>query len=159
MGLSHLDKDGNANMVDVSNKSVTERTAIARAIVSFSSETFNKVIVGNNKKGDIISVSKIAGIMAAKNTSNLIPLCHPLNLSKVDITFKFLEETCELKITSVVTVTGKTGVEMEALVAVNVAALTIYDMCKAIDKNIVIKEVKLLEKTGGKSGHFRRLQV
>ena len=157
MGLSHLDKDGHANMVDVSNKTITTRTAKAIALVSFSSDTYQTVIDGNNKKGDILSVSKIAGIMAAKNTSNLIPLCHPLNITNVDIEFMFLDDSHDLQIISSVTVSGQTGVEMEALVAVNVAALTIYDMCKAIDKNIIIKEVKLLEKTGGKSGEFKRL--
>ena len=157
MGLSHLDKDGHANMVDVSNKTITTRTAKAIALVSFSSNTYQTVIDGNNKKGDILSVSKIAGIMAAKNTSNLIPLCHPLNITNVDIEFMFLDDSHDLQIISSVTVSGQTGVEMEALVAVNVAALTIYDMCKAIDKNIIIKEVKLLEKTGGKSGEFKRL--
>ena len=157
MGLSHLDKDGHANMVDVSNKTITTRTAKAIALVSFSSDTYQTVIDGNNKKGDILSVSKIAGIMAAKNTSNLIPLCHPLNITNVDIEFMFLDDSHDLQIISTVTVSGQTGVEMEALVAVNVAALTIYDICKAIDKNIIIKEVKLLEKTGGKSGEFKRL--
>lgn len=157
MVFSHLDKNGNAKMVDVSNKNETVRTATARALVRFSKDTYSTIKNGNNKKGDIINVSKIAGIMAAKQTSSLIPLCHPINISGIDIIFNFLDESYELEIISEVKINGYTGVEMEALVAVNIAALTIYDMCKAIDKSITITNIQLLQKTGGKSGDFKRV--
>lgn len=159
MKLSHLDNKGNAEMVDVSEKNETLRIARAMAIVEFSKETYNIVKTGNSKKGDILGVAKIAGIMAAKKTSSLIPLCHPLLINKIDVSFKYIDTSNEIHITSTVSVNGKTGVEMEALVAANIAALTIYDMSKAIDKNIKIKEVKLIEKSGGKSGHFKRLEL
>lgn len=155
MKITHLNNEGNANMVDVSNKNETKREAKAQAIVQMSKEAYDVLKSGYAKKGDILSVAQVAGIMAAKNTSNIIPLCHPLNLTHINIEYSFFDDTFELTITSTVSLTGKTGVEMEALTSASVAALTVYDMLKAIDKKIVIKEVKLLEKTGGKSGTFR----
>ena len=152
--LTHLDEKGNANMVDVGNKDITRRMAIARGEVLMAKETFIEVTTGANKKGDLLAVSKIAGIMAAKKTSELIPLCHPLNLLKVDVQITPDEGLPGLRIESAVTVEGKTGVEMEALTAVSVAALTIYDMAKAIDKKMTIQNIHLVEKHGGKSGDF-----
>lgn len=152
--LTHLDADGNANMVDVSEKAITSREATARAEVRMLPETLTLITEGGHKKGDVLAVARIAGIQAAKRTSDLIPLCHPLMLSKVKVELTpdpasssvVIEATCKLA--------GQTGVEMEALTAASVAALTIYDMCKAVDKGMVIAEVKLLEKKGGKSGHW-----
>ena len=156
MELSHVNKDGNARMVDVSKKDETLRTAKAGAIVSMKSETLQRILKGGIKKGDVLAVSQVAGIMAAKKTSDIIPMCHPLLITGVDIDFSHDLDKNELYIESRVSLTGKTGAEMEALTAASITALTIYDMCKAIDKNIVIKEIKLLEKTGGKSGEYKR---
>lgn len=155
MKITHLNKDGNANMVDVSNKDDSKRVAKAIATVSLHQESYRVLKEGHVKKGDILSIAQVAGIMAAKNTSNMIPLCHPLNLSHIDIEYSFNDELMELGILSIVSLVGKTGVEMEALSAVSITALTVYDMLKAIDKKIVIKDIKLLEKQGGKSGDFR----
>jgi len=156
MDLTHLNKEGRAKMVDVTEKSDTVRIAKAISTISMKKETLKRIIDGGIKKGDVLSVSQVAGIMAAKKTSDIIPMCHPLLLTSVDISFNHDIEKNELYIESTVSLKGKTGVEMEALTAVSVAALTIYDMCKAIDKAIIIKETKLLEKTGGKSGTYRR---
>ena len=156
MELSHLNKEGYAYMVDVSEKADTLRIAIAEATIKMKNETLIRIIEGGLKKGDVLSVSQVAGIMAAKKTPQLIPMCHPLLLSSVDISFNHNLFTSELMIQSTVSLTGKTGVEMEALTAVSVAALTVYDMCKSIDKGMIIKEIKLLKKTGGKSGEYRR---
>ncbi|MDC0559047.1 cyclic pyranopterin monophosphate synthase MoaC [Candidatus Izimaplasma bacterium] len=156
MGLSHINNEGRANMVDVSDKTDTLRIAEAVGSIHMKKETLERIINGGIKKGDVLAVSQVAGIMAAKNTSNIIPMCHPLLLTSVDISFSHDFESCILTVKSTVSLTGKTGVEMEALTAVNVALLTVYDMCKAIDKDMIIKEVKLLSKSGGRSGEYRR---
>lgn len=155
MGLSHLNKEGHAKMVDVTEKAITKRTAIAKATLTMLPETLVRIIEGGIKKGDVLAVSQVAGIMAAKKTPEIIPMCHPLLLTSVNIEFDHNIFKSELYIKSTVSLHGKTGVEMEALTAVSVSALTVYDMCKAIDKGIIIKEIKLLEKTGGKSGEYR----
>lgn len=157
MGISHINKDGNAVMIDVSDKSITSRTAKARSTIKMKKETLNRIYSFDIKKGDVLGVSQVAGIMAAKRTSDIIPMCHPLLLTGIDINFDKSDELSELYITATVKVTGQTGVEMEALTAVSVAALTVYDMCKSIDKNMEISNTILLEKTGGKSGIFRKL--
>jgi len=156
MKITHLNKDGNANMVDVSDKIETTRIATAQTTMVFNQETYQVLKNGYVKKGDILSVAQTAGIMGAKQTSNLIPMCHPLNITSVNIEYLFIDESLELQIQSTVKIAGKTGVEMEALMSVSITALTIYDMCKAIDKGIVIKETKLISKSGGKSGDFKR---
>lgn len=152
--LTHLDADGNANMVDVSEKAVTSREATARAEVRMLPETLKLITEGGHKKGDVLAVARIAGIQAAKRTSDLIPLCHPLMLSKVKVELTPDVENGRVVIEATCKLAGQTGVEMEALTAASVAGLTIYDMCKAVDKGMVIGEVKLLEKKGGKSGHW-----
>ena len=156
MKITHLNKDGNANMVDVTDKDQTVRTATAQAIMVFNDETYQVLKKGYVKKGDILSVAQTAGIMGAKQTSNIIPMCHPLNITSVNIKYSFNDEHNELVIESTVKITGKTGVEMEALTSASITALTVYDMCKAMDKGIIIKETKLLSKSGGKSGDFKR---
>ncbi len=153
--LTHLDDQGNANMVDVSEKQVTFREAIAYAEVEMLPETLQLITEGGHKKGDVLAVARIAGIQAAKRTSELIPLCHPLMLSKVSVDLEPNAERNVIEITAVCKLAGQTGVEMEALTAACVAGLTIYDMCKAVDKGMVISSVKLLEKKGGKSGHWK----
>ncbi|MCP4595618.1 cyclic pyranopterin monophosphate synthase MoaC [Neptuniibacter sp.] len=153
--LTHLDDQGNANMVDVSEKQVTFREAIAYAEVEMLPETLQLITEGGHKKGDVLAVARIAGIQAAKRTSELIPLCHPLMLSKVSVDLEPNAERNVIEITAVCKLAGQTGVEMEALTAASVAGLTIYDMCKAVDKGMVISSVKLLEKKGGKSGHWK----
>lgn len=152
--LNHFDSKGNAIMVDVTEKKVTERQAIARGKIFVNDETYKRILDGNMTKGDVLGVARIAGIMATKKTSDLIPMCHPLMLTKSQIDFEFNEEEKSITAISTVKLSGKTGVEMEALTGVNVALLTIYDMCKAIDKNMVISDIHLVEKTGGKSGNF-----
>lgn len=152
--LTHFNKDGKAYMVDVSEKNETKRIAISSGKIFTNDETFKKIKEGDIKKGDVLGVARVAAIMAAKKTSELIPMCHPLFLTGVDIEFKLDELNQSVECIATVKTTGKTGVEMEALTAVNVALLTIYDMCKAMDKKMVIGEIKLLEKQGGKSGHF-----
>jgi cyclic pyranopterin phosphate synthase len=152
--LSHLDDSGAAHMVDVSDKAVTGREASAEAIIVLPPEAFEAAKNGNAPKGDVIATARIAGIMAAKKTPDLIPLCHPLALSNADVEFEWLEERTAIRIIATVKCTGQTGVEMEALTAASVAALTIYDMVKAIDKSAVIETVRLLAKSGGKSGVF-----
>ncbi|WP_297418557.1 cyclic pyranopterin monophosphate synthase MoaC [Clostridium sp.] len=152
MELNHFDKNGNAIMVDVTNKDVTERTAIAKGKIIVNKEVFDAVKNGTSKKGDVLGVARVAGIMATKKTSDLIPMCHVLMITKSSIDFKMSEEKLEIEATCIVKVSGKTGVEMEALTGVTVALLTIYDMCKAMDKTMEIGEVYLYKKTGGKSG-------
>jgi cyclic pyranopterin monophosphate synthase len=152
-GLSHLDQKGQAHMVDVSGKAVTARTATARARLILLPETVMMIREGTAKKGDVLATARIAGIQAAKRTSDLIPLCHPLMLSKVSIEFAIGDG--QIDVEAVVKVEGKTGVEMEALTACAVACLTLYDMVKAVDRAIVITDLRLIEKMGGKSGHFR----
>ncbi|VYU05010.1 cyclic pyranopterin monophosphate synthase MoaC [Clostridium paraputrificum] len=153
-GLNHFDEKGNAVMVDVSEKSETKRIAVAKGSIKVSKEIMNLIKTGNIKKGDVLGVSRVAGIMASKQTSNLIPMCHPLMINGANIDFELDEENSRVIIYGSVKTTGKTGVEMEALTAVSVAALTIYDMCKAVDKRMVIENIHLVSKTGGKSGEF-----
>jgi cyclic pyranopterin phosphate synthase len=153
--FTHINQDGKANMVDVTAKEVTVRQAIAEAYVDMSPETLALIVNGQHHKGDVFATARIAGIMAAKKTSDLIPLCHPLALTKVEVNITAETDMNRVRIESLCKLSGKTGVEMEALTAASVAALTIYDMCKAIQKDMVISAVKLLEKTGGKLGHFK----
>ena len=152
--LNHFDSNGNAIMIDVTEKNITERQAIAKGKIFVNDETYKRIVEGNMAKGDVLAVARVAGIMATKKTSELIPMCHPLMLTKSKIDFEFNEEEKSITAISLVKLAGKTGVEMEALTGVNVALLTIYDMCKAIDKNMVISDIHLVEKTGGKSGKF-----
>jgi len=154
--LTHLDQHGRGRMVDVTEKEITLRTARAQALVEVSRETLQAITGGQVKKGDVFSVAQVAGIMAAKKTSALIPLCHPLPLTNVEIEFEIDEPERLIRIISAVRTKAATGVEMEALTAATVAALAVYDMCKALQKDIVIREVALLEKTGGKSGDYRK---
>lgn len=153
-GLSHLNSAGEANMVDVSDKSQTVREARAEGTISMSQETLQAVADNAIGKGEVLAVARIAGIQAAKKCSDLIPLCHPLMLAKVSVEFEVLEQG--IRIEAMCKLSGQTGVEMEALTAVSVAALTIYDMCKAMDKGMIISEIGLLTKTGGKSGDWHR---
>lgn len=153
--LTHLGAQGEANMVDVGEKAETTRTAIAEGFVSMLPETLATILAGNAKKGDVLGVARIAGIMAAKKTHELIPLCHPLLLTKVSVEIEADHALPGLKVTALARVTGKTGVEMEALTAASVACLTIYDMAKAVDRAMVISGVRLVEKTGGKSGDYK----
>lgn len=150
--LTHLDDQSRARMVDVGAKPDTERVAIARGEVHMKKETFDLIRIGQIKKGDVLTVAQIAGISAAKRTSELIPLCHPLQLSKIDVDLVLDESIPGVVITAAVKVTGKTGVEMEALTAVSVAALTVYDMAKAAEKTMRIQNIRLIEKHGGQSG-------
>ena len=154
MEFTHFDGQGNARMVDVSGKNITARTAVAEGIIRVSEEVFRAVTEKTVKKGDVLTVAQVAGIMGCKRTAELIPMCHLLNLSNATLTFKLLPETLEIKAICTVKTEGKTGVEMEALTGVSTALLTIYDMCKAIDKRMVIREIHLVEKHGGKSGDF-----
>lgn len=153
--LTHIDAAGQAQMVDVGAKSVTERIAIAEAVVGMQPETLKLIIEGGHKKGDVFAVARIAGIQAAKKCADLIPLCHPLMLSSVNVNLEADTAASQVRITATCKLAGQTGVEMEALTAASVAALTIYDMCKAVDRGMVIESVRLLEKAGGKSGHYR----
>lgn len=153
--LTHINKHGEANMVDVGNKAETVREARAEAIVSMSEQTLKMILAGDHHKGDVFATARIAGIQAAKRTWELIPLCHPLLLTKVEVNLSALPKTNQVRIESICRLSGKTGVEMEALTAASVAALTIYDMCKAVQKDMVIGPVRLLAKSGGKSGDFK----
>ncbi|MBB1314533.1 MULTISPECIES: cyclic pyranopterin monophosphate synthase MoaC [Aliivibrio] len=153
--FTHINASGEANMVDVSAKQETVREARAEAFVHMAPETLKLIVSGSHHKGDVFATARIAGIQAAKKTWDLIPLCHPLLLTKVEVQLEAIEAENMVRIESVCKLTGKTGVEMEALTAASVAALTIYDMCKAVQKDMVISQVRLLEKTGGKSGHFK----
>lgn len=152
--LTHFDSKGNARMVDVSEKNKTVREATAVSRIRVSKETIEAIEQGKVGKGDVLGVARVAGIMASKQTSNLIPMCHPLMISSSNVDFEINREECYIDITAIVKIVDKTGVEMEALTAATVAALTIYDMCKAIDKRMVIENTHLLKKTGGKSGEF-----
>lgn len=152
--LTHINEKGEAHMVDVSAKAQTERVAVAKASVLMQPETLNLIVEGTAKKGDVLGTARIAGIMAAKRTHELIPLCHPLALSKVTIDLDANSETSAIEVTATVKVTGPTGVEMEALTAASVAGLTVYDMVKAVDRGIRISNLRLVNKTGGKSGTF-----
>lgn len=152
--LSHVDSKGDVQMVDVSDKSISTRKAIASGKVIMSLETLNKIQAGNNPKGDIISTAKIAGIMAAKQTAQLIPLCHPLPLQKISVTITANENLPGYDIEAMIKTNAQTGVEMEALTAVSITALTLYDMAKAIDKSLTITDIQLVSKTGGKSDYY-----
>jgi cyclic pyranopterin phosphate synthase len=154
--LTHLDESGRARMVDVSDKDVTRREATARAFVWMQPETARLIASGGVAKGDVLAVAQVAGVMAAKRTPDLIPMCHPLPITGVDMAFDLDPDRGRLEIQATVRVTGRTGVEMEALTAAAVAALTVYDMCKAVDRGMRIEDVELLHKVGGKSGEFRR---
>ena len=153
--LSHLNERGEARMVDVSEKDVTSRTAIAEGFVGMAPETLELIEKGEAKKGDVLATARIAGIMAAKRTHDLIPLCHPLPIAKATVDFTLSHDPVGVHVTAEVKVTGKTGVEMEALTAVSVACLTIYDMLKAADKAMRFDGIRLVEKLGGRSGHYR----
>jgi cyclic pyranopterin monophosphate synthase len=152
--LTHLDASGQANMVDVSDKEVTSRVAIAEGFVVTKPETVAIIASGDAKKGDVLGAARLAGIMAAKRTHELIPLCHPLMITKVTVDFVPDAGASTIDVSATVKVEGKTGVEMEALTACSVACLTLYDMCKAVDRGMKISNLRLVEKTGGKSGHF-----
>lgn len=157
--FTHFNEEGHARMVDVSDKDITKRSATAQSKIKVTEEIYTAITEENIKKGDVLAVSQVAGIMAAKNTSQIIPMCHPLMLNGVDISFEWENDAKNdefiLKINATVKTTGKTGVEMEALTAASAAALTVYDMCKALDKGMEILETKLLLKSGGKSGDFQ----
>lgn len=152
--LTHFNRQGRAQMVDVTEKAVTHRTAVAAGEVHMAPETLEKIKAGTVKKGDVLAVAQVAGIQAAKHSWELIPMCHPLPLTGIDITFTLSDDPCMVEIAATVTCTGVTGVEMEALTAVSVAALTIYDMCKAVQKDMHITHIRLLKKSGGKSGDY-----
>lgn len=154
--FTHFDKQGNAIMVDVSEKQETVRVADAAGNIKMSAEAYELVKSGSISKGDVLGIARVAGVMAAKKVDQLIPLAHPLMITKVIIDFKLRDENTSVDIFATVGINGKTGVEMEALTAVSIAALTIYDMCKAVDKSMVISDVRLLKKTGGKSGTYIR---
>ena len=152
--LTHFNEQGRARMVDVTEKAPTFRRAAAAGEIQVSKETLDAIREGKLKKGDVLAVAQVAGIQAAKHNWELIPMCHPLPLTGIDITFRLSDEPCMVEIQAAVTCTGVTGVEMEALTAVSVAALTVYDMCKAVQKNMEITNIRLLEKSGGKSGDY-----
>lgn len=152
--LTHFDEDGKAIMVDVTEKKETKRVAVTSGKITMNLETYNRVKKGTIEKGDVLGVARVAGIMAAKKTSDLIPMCHPLFLTGVEVEFNFLDGELAIEARVTVKTFGKTGVEMEALTAVSTTLLTIYDMCKAMDKSMIISDIKLCKKTGGKSGEF-----
>jgi len=152
--FTHIDSEGNAFMVDVSEKDITERKAVAEGSITLCREAYEKVLSGQMKKGDVLTVAQVAGIMGTKRTSDLIPMCHNINLTNAKVTFSFDDASCRITAVCTVKCGGKTGVEMEALTGVSVALLTIYDMCKAIDKRIIMSDIHLCEKSGGKSGEF-----
>jgi cyclic pyranopterin phosphate synthase len=153
--LSHLNERGEARMVDVSEKAVTSRTAVAEGFVAMAPETLDMILEGRAPKGDVLATARLAGIMGAKKTSELIPLCHPLPLTQVVLDFTPSREPSGIRVEATAKVDGKTGVEMEALTAVTVACLTLYDMCKAVDRAMSFSGIRLVEKTGGRSGDFR----
>lgn len=157
MKLSHLDQKGNARMVDVGGKAITSRMAVAQAEITMQAETLEMITQGIMPKGDVFACARIAGIMAAKRTFEMIPMCHPLPIESVTMDFEIQSPTC-VCVKATVRCDWKTGIEMEALTAVSIAALTVYDMCKAVDRGMVIQNICLLEKSGGKSGHFVRKQ-
>ncbi len=153
--FTHFDDDGAARMVDVGSKQATHRVAKAAGIVRMKPQTLAKITAGDVRKGNVLEVARLAGIMATKQTGNLIPLCHPLGIDSVSIDFEAIDSEA-IEIEATVSVFAKTGVEMEAMTAVSVAALTIYDMCKSVDRGMMISDIRLVEKSGGKSGHFIR---
>jgi len=157
--LTHFDAEGKAIMVDVGDKNITKREALAAGTVKMKPATLEKILANTMKKGDVLAVARLAGIMGAKQTSNLIPLCHPLPITSVEVDFDCDQENGLVHIGALTKVTGQTGIEMEALTAVSIAALTIYDMCKAIDKEMEIDQIRLLKKSGGRSGTFVRAEL
>lgn len=154
--FTHFDTDGNAIMVDVGDKKITTRQAIATGSIQMSPECFQKVVEGKMGKGDVLGIARVAGIMGVKNTSSLIPLCHIILIEKAEIEFEYNPDQCRIDVSCTVKTTGVTGVEMEALTGVSITLLTIYDMCKAVDKSMIISSISLKEKTGGKSGVYKR---
>jgi len=154
--LTHVDSQGQANMVDVTDKQITARTATAEGYISMNTNALDAIINNTNKKGDVLATARIAGIQAAKKCAELIPLCHPLMLSKVDVSFEVKPAQQQIKVISLCKLSGQTGVEMEALTAVSVALLTLFDMCKAIDPMMIISDIAVLSKKGGKTGHWTR---
>ena len=152
--FTHFDNEGRSRMVDVGGKEITHRTAIAAAKVFVNRETFNLIKTGGMKKGDVLTVAQVAGIMGAKQTPNLIPMCHPVQIEGINLSLKLNDENLSVEIISEVHCEGKTGVEMEALTAVSIAALTVYDMCKAVQKDIIISDIKLIKKSGGIHGDY-----
>ncbi|MFK5915074.1 MAG: cyclic pyranopterin monophosphate synthase MoaC [Woeseiaceae bacterium] len=153
--LTHFNEQGDAHMVDVGEKKETHRVAVCEGTISMEAETLEKILQGDHKKGDVLGIARIAGIMASKKTSELIPLCHPLMLTHIEIEFTPNQEENSIYCTCQVETRGQTGVEMEALTAIQVALLTIYDMCKAIDRGMTMDNIRLIEKKGGKSGHWK----
>lgn len=156
MGLTHIDESGKARMVDVTAKAATEREAVAKGRVLMKKETLELILACEIKKGDVLGVARVAGIMAAKKTAEIIPLCHPLNITSVTVDFEPVSDPPSIEITATAKIASQTGVEMEAMTAVSAAALTVYDMCKAADKGMVLSDIRLVRKTGGKSGTFVR---
>ena len=154
--LTHFNKAGEAHMVDVGDKAMTQRIAVAEGLIRMRAETLKLIVDGSHGKGDVLGIARVAGIMAAKKTSDLIPLCHPLAISKVAVDFEIQDEQNAVVCRATVHTSGQTGVEMEALTAVQIALLTVYDMCKAVDRGMTITDVGLLEKSGGKSGSWHR---
>jgi cyclic pyranopterin phosphate synthase len=154
--FTHFNEEGRAKMVDVGEKNESHRTAVAAARVLVNQSTFDLIRSGGMKKGDVLTVAQVAGVMGAKRTPDLIPMCHPVLVNGIDLSLRLNEERCSVEIEATVSCDGRTGVEMEALTAVSTAALTVYDMCKAVQKDIVISDIRLLEKTGGVHGDFRR---
>ena len=154
--LSHFNQQGEAQMVDISNKDITSRTAVAEGLIYMQAETLQHIKTGSHKKGDVLGIARIAGIMAAKKTSELIPLCHSLKLSHIEISFSIRTDQESICCRAHASATAKTGVEMEALQAVQTALLTIYDMCKAVERGMIISDIKLIEKSGGRSGTWKR---
>ena len=154
--LTHLNERGEANMVDVGSKEITERSAVAAGEISMQASTLAQVVDGTNAKGDVLAVARVAGIMAAKRTSELVPLCHSLSLTRVEVSFEPDPKTSAIACRAIAETRERTGVEMEALTAVQVGLLTIYDMCKAVDREMIIGAVRLLEKSGGRSGNWKR---
>jgi cyclic pyranopterin phosphate synthase len=154
--LTHLNESGEAHMVDVGAKPASAREAVAEGKIRMQPETLRLIMAGGHKKGDVLAVARIAGIMAAKKTAELIPLCHPLALTRVEVELVPDEKQAVVLCRVIAATTGPTGVEMEALTAVQIALLTIYDMCKAVDRGMVVSEIRLMEKSGGRSGHFKR---
>lgn len=157
--LTHINEQGRAKMVDVSGKEVTTREAVAKGKISMQSETLDLIIEGKVKKGDVLAVAQVAGIMAAKKTWEIIPMCHPIQITGVDINFNIDKIDSTIEIEAVARTKDRTGIEMEVLTAVSVAALTIYDMCKAVDRAMIISDIKLIKKSGGKSGDYVRRET
>ena len=156
MKSSHFNNKGSARMVDISDKNSTSREAVAKASVKMKKETFNMILKGLHKKGDVLSIARIAGIMGAKRTSEIIPLCHPINIEAIELEFETNNKTYEIEIIACCKTNNKTGIEMEALTAVTIAALTIYDMCKSVDKGMIVGAIMLIYKSGGKSGTYKK---